>query len=206
MKYLVRSVSVLAIGVLTLALPSMARAADISFDQASPSEQGGTVTASGGGNYVGTDIFFDHIEYNQVDVYCDASQGTTSTNCLLNFDTAANTFVLTAPAGLYDASGNLLPTLDGSSITVLSGSFTGFVDVLGQDFVSTGVDTKNAALLAFFGITSNSFVFNNTDIHTSTDGTVRQADIVNSVPEPGLLTLFGLGLLGVGRKFARRNG
>ena len=205
MKHLLRLVlSAASVAVLALALPSTARAADITFDQVN-GDVGGTVLPSSGGNYVGTNILFDQITYQSSIVYCDASKGTTSTNCLLNFNTATNSFELTAPAGLYDPAGALLPTLNGSSITVLSGTFTAFADVLGTDFVATGQDTKNPALLSYFGITSTSFTFNNTDIHTSDTGTVREADIVNSVPEPGLLTLFGLGLLGVRRKLARRN-
>ena len=39
------------------------------------------------------------------------------------------------------------------------------------------------------------------------DVVVENADITNktNVPEPGLLAMFGLGLLGVGRKLARRH-
>ena len=197
--------SAAGVGVLALALPTTVQAASINFDQANPSEQGGTVTASSGGNYVGTDIFFDQIAFDGSSVYCDASKGTTSTNCLLNFNTATNSFELTAPAGLYDPAGALLPNLDGSSITVLSGTFTDFADAFGTFFFAQGQDTKNQALLDYFGITSTNFTFNTTEIHTGTNGAVAEADIVNSVPEPGLLTLFGLGLLGVRRKLARRN-
>jgi hypothetical protein len=198
-----------------LAAPTAARAANMSFDQV---ENGGTVVSSGGGNYVGSDIIFEYITYAGGAAFCGPVANTTTgsnINCLLDFDTATGDFVLTAPSGLYDQFGALLPGLDGSSVTVLSGSIASFAPIdFGSGlvaFFSSGSDTKLQALLDFFGINatdSSVFDFANSELDILPDGTVQEADLTNDItpfetPEPGLLALFGMGLLGVGRRFAR---
>jgi len=198
-----------------LAAPTAARAAIMTFDQV---ENGGTVLSSGGGNYVGSNIIFEYITYAGNAAFCgssfDSNTGS-NTNCLLDFDTASGTFTLTAPNGLYDEFGVLLPGLDGSSVGVLSGTINGFTPIsIGGElvaFFSFGADTKLQALLDFFGINANDqsiFDFANSELDILPDGTVQEADLTNDItpfetPEPGLLALFGMGLLGVGRRFAR---
>jgi hypothetical protein len=203
--------AVLSVAALALALaPASAQAETIRFDQV---QQGGTLTNTGG-DIVGTNIIFEFITYDANDdgtpesiAYCDSSFSILSgspTNCYLNFEynpsTSTNYFTLTS-SGLYDSSFNLI---SGTSGVILSGTFTSVsFSSGGTIFSGVGIDSKNQALLDYFGSLTTNFTFNNTEIRTE-NGTVTQADIVNTVPEPGLLTLFGLGLLGVGRKFARR--
>jgi hypothetical protein len=206
--------------------PASAGAETIRFDQY---QQGGTLTGSGS-TATGTNIIFEYISYDGDDngtpektLYCGSSVifgGTgTDTNCLLNFDTASNTFTVTATAGLYeigtfagfvgaDPSFSGGAAVTGTTGTILSGTFlSGSFDGPGLQFSATGLDSKNQAMLDWFGAISTDFKFASTSIRADSNGNVTQADITNTtapVPEPGLLTMFGLGLLGVGRKLARR--
>lgn len=206
--------AVLAAAVAMLALPASANAAEIHFDQV---EEGGTI-AYDGSDYVGTDIIFEQIAHNGVFVFCgtpNGGGGTSDSNCLLDFDTNTGAFVVTAENGLYDSAGVLLPGVAAAPITVLTGTSMGaFGHVTGIPiFAVTGTDTKLAELLEYFGILDpDEWIYTNTEIHTGTafvtgvasTKTVNEADIVNTIPEPGLLALFGLGLVGLGRQFTRR--
>lgn len=204
--------AVLGTVVLSLLIPSLAGAAIIRFDQVN---QGGTVTGTNPGPFVGTDIVFEFITYDDgvnpiQTVFCGTPTFSgvaltgTDEKCYLNFDTATNTFEVTVAGLLIDDSG--VNTIAGTSGVLLSGTFNTFeVDATGLQFSATGIDTKNEALLEFFGIDpSLNFSFNNTEIRTLSDGTVTQADLVNTaVPEPGIIALFGLGLLAAGRRMVR---
>lgn len=201
----------LAIATVALALlmaPSTAHAAIMTFDQV---DQGGTLVGPGGsGGFVGTNIVFEFVTYGAQGAYCGTPTFSglfltgTVQNCYLNFDTAADSFVLTAPTGLLGTDG--VTPIAGTTGVLLGGTFSTFgIDGSGTIFSATGIDWKNQALLDYFGITGSTFTFTNT-VFRQSNGSVTQADLTNTaiVPEPGLLAIFGLGLFVVGRQLARR--
>jgi hypothetical protein len=191
---------------------------------------GGTITSLAGGNFSGSNIVFDSILLKDTTagttlagVQCGVATTTTSATladtCKLNFNTLTNTFAVTSPTGLWAIGPDFLAyTADRGGLiagtagqNVLTGSFSQFNSFSGPGgnslFVGAGTDTKNAALLAFFGLpASSSFTFANTNISSTSNGNVTEADLINivNVPEPASMALFGLGLMGVGIVQRRR--
>jgi len=218
------------VGLLLLGTSSNANAAlIIDFDNVS--FDGGTLLPLGGNNFSGVNIVFDTILLKdttagttlagvQCGVATSVGAALASDTCKLNFNTAANTFTVTSPTGLWGIGADNLPyTADRGGLVagtaglpVLTGSFTNFANVTGLTnslFAATGPDSKNPALLAFFGLApGTTFTFANTDIWTNANGQVTEADLVNQVnevvPEPASMTLLGLGLLAVAYRARRK--
>lgn len=133
----------------------------------------------------------------------------------LNFTTGALT---TYGGGVYNFSPGGSITITGagpggSGPLLLSGTFLGAkVDTsfnFIKFFLGSGPDVKNLKLVAFFGLPANTtFEFGGTinlfpfaggggAAFTATADTSQVTNIVTGVPEPGMLSLMGAGLLGL---------
>jgi len=193
----------------------------ISFDDIKLT--GGTVTGPNGANLggdIGTDIKFDLITLVDTtsgivdSVQCGASLAAADP-CLLNFNTTTQTLTIDAPGGVYDAGADNTPFTADDGGVVIAGpvnlvtgtSMTFWVKSVGGMHIE-GTDIKNPDLLDYFHLLASSFRFVSTDI-TLVGTSVSDADFDNTenlqlIPEPGMLTLFGIGLFGVARRFAGR--
>ncbi len=220
-----RFLNKLAVAVAAVALllsPGFSYAASINFDQNSVS--GGLLSYDGaGGPLVGTGIIFDLITGIDTPLHAAGTGGDlTCVGCTLAFTTGANvqespvyawagggSFVLTGtaqePGGSTVATGTLLSGVWGSFVSGASNGVT--INAGGQ-----GTDTKNADLVAYFGLTNPNFTFASTQFSSSNltldpstgafSGVVDEADLDNrtgagTVPEPSALFLFGSGLIGL---------
>jgi hypothetical protein len=231
-----------AVGMLSVALcwgfgTGLAVAQSLSFDN--PTVDGGTLTYDGlGGPAIATDVIFQAL----IGVSTPLNPGVQllcfPANCLLDFTSG------TLPAGNLEGppiwsfegggtismTGGLNTAADGSGVQVLpagsiiitSGSFNDPAVVLGVgndvQFTGSGTDTKNATLLAFYGL-ANPLQFVTTELSlnfavidtttgaftaTVTDSDFQNVGTLAVVPMPPTGLLVGLGLLLMGGAAALR--
>jgi hypothetical protein len=208
----------------------------INFDQSGGRSPGGTLSYDGnGGAAYAKGITFNEISGIGTPQNAGAPLSCIDGGCVLTFNTGNN---VCEPGqagchdnewifGVKDSSISLTGTAsDGTNnyAVDVEGYFDGsnptvtYTDLGGRgqfNFSGLGLDTKNAELLSYFGITNPHFSFNHTNFTTdggngaSSDSfnvKVTAADFQNveGVPEPGVLGMFGFALLMLGVALRRR--
>jgi len=214
----------IALGIAMCALVATPRQASalvfINFDQDTVNVGNfGVITDLGGGDFAGSGITFNVITLQDTSlgtlrkVYCGAD--TLADSCLLSFNTATDTLTLVAPGGLTKNKVTPIPGSTAGMVVLTATSALGVSFGSGVPFVGfntlglTGNDVKAAELLDYFGVFATAMGFGNTNVYEAATGKITNSDMSNFgdfslVPEPGMLTLFGLGLLGIGRRFRGR--
>lgn len=182
-----------------LAFSSVASAALVDLNIDFAGIRGGSLDGVTGGDATGTNIGIDVMSIAGAEFNGGAVAEYEVTNGALNFDTAANTFVISGTVTIDNTvvSGTLF---DGGMV---SASFTsGLFDV----FQTDGSGVMSNSLLTAIGepVSSNPFAFVGFSLE-SRDGTLNSTDVLSTsigprtpeVPIPAAVWLFGSGLIGL---------
>jgi hypothetical protein len=204
---------------LTLALaPGHAQAVNLDFNMDGVHPAGASISyAAGAAPLVGTQISVDSVAGLQTPL----NQGSilACTGCLLSF-TTGNLISYDGVNNMYNFGGggsiSVVGTITLAGITnatILTGSFAQASVVATQNgfmvTIASFTDTKNAALLNYFGLPTNVPYAGNMNLSFSVAGGVTNGaafrstqvlsgDLTNTVPEPASVLLLGSGLAAMG--------
>lgn len=221
--------SAFAVVALSGAFIGSASATVINFDQDLTQPRTGQLSYDGSGALVGSTISFSTIDIGTGAGFtcqnrCELSF---STGDNLSEPAGGNPTYTFDSGGFFSLDGTLVDNSTGNTvagtgdnIALISGTFSGTQSAskIGSNsvaFVGNGSANVSDAFLSYLGLdTDTMFVFLNTTYSLSQatfgsdgsfSGKVSNADLtLNSVPEPGDLAMFGLGLLLVGGGLAAR--
>lgn len=214
---LVAVISVLAIASVVGAVPII----DFGIPASQPASA--SISYAGGATpLLGSGITIDKIQ----GLGTSANSGAilTCVSCVLTFTTGNFTGSTTTAwnfggGGTITVMGGTSGLLNLARTTLLTGAWTGAsVTGFGSTFNITGgafVDTKDAALLAFYGISTSQALFGGLNMgfftpvavtppRAFTSSTVTSGDLVNQVSEPPILAFVGMALVGLGVWSRRR--
>ena len=194
-KYIRRTLA--AFGLFGLACASFNAAAAVITVGTGPSGFGGTLAASTGGNFVGSDINLGTLTSGYVP---NNSGAYTLTNGILNFDTAANTLTVEGSIGALGITSQVLMTGTFESWTYSNSGPTNM-------FSAQGFNDASDDLLNAFGVAPGTgFEFDVYTIEVDEFDEIVQSNMVTTsvVPLPAAAWLLGSALFGL-MGIARRN-